>query len=164
MIFTGNNVQVRDSTLSSLCVKCAFISNPHDTKRILGRRARYTKKLRSCAHWKPSWVRIEVRANHEQGWANIPLVLLSRSCMHARVRLPPRLSDVCHASRLGLEIFERLVPLIAQLFRIRIAMLTFWLILVKVPCISRASEVRYNGTVDFAPVQAVPVDVLEPRV
>jgi hypothetical protein len=63
-----------------------------------------------------------------------------------------------------LKIFERLIPLVAQFFGIWVAMLAFWLIFVKVSRVRWPSKMGNNGAIDFTVVQAVPVDILEPRV
>jgi hypothetical protein len=76
-----------------------------------------------------------------------------------------RLILISHDSTscLNLKVLEALVPLVAQLLGVRIAMLIFRLILVEIPRIGRSAEMRHYRAIHFSPVQTVPLDVLEPR-
>jgi hypothetical protein len=57
-----------------------------------------------------------------------------------------------------------LIPLIAQFLCIRIPVATLGFIIVEIPRISGAPQMRHNGSLDLTIIQAAPVDVLEPRV
>jgi len=62
------------------------------------------------------------------------------------------------------KVLEVLIPLLTHLLRVRLPVRGLRFVLVEIPRVRRASQMRHNRSVDLSVIQLVPVDVAEPGV